>query len=230
MRTLLRSTLVLLTTAGAVWPAVAAASSPAVAWQDACGDNRGYLFYDARRVDVPSTDRTDRFDLRAGSLRATGEGVAARFEMCSPIGEPDGVKGFRSAYASIDERCTVGLAAEEHPAPRLPRRALFFKSCYREPRPGPFADTVDERFTIELPASAVRVDGATMTIRVGRAGLTGEAAAALAPGTAWRNPGSITVEGPTLWGFGGDSEGHTWGESAPSAYDFAGTGGLLVIG
>jgi hypothetical protein len=205
------------------------ANEGAVAFDDSCGDSHGYAFADGQRYDLPPTDRTPRYDLRHVSIESTAHGVRAQLQMCGAIGDPDGLRGYRAVYAQLPGECVVGFGTQESVVPTQPRTATFFESCYKQdtsPLAGtPLGDNVDERFNITLPAGAVTVDAATMTIDLDRTGLTGAAAQVLAPNTVWTDPGAVTVEGQTLWGFGfstgGEGDDHTWGYSAPTAFDGA---------
>ena len=60
-----------------------------------------------------------------------------------------------------------------------------------------------------------------LVVAVARAALSGEAAAALAPGARWDSPFALSQENATLMGFGGDSEGNTDSFIAPTGLDWA---------
>jgi hypothetical protein len=206
-----------------------------IAVSDPCGDNRAAFKYDDQRYDLPETERRPGFDVKHFTLSQTASGVRAVLEMCGPIADSVGLSGWRAAAASLTDECSLTLAVEEGVAPQ--RKGRFIKTCWTTPE-GPAAGTplndgVETRFDITLPDGAFTVSGATMTINLARAGLTGEAAQALAAGTAWKNPGFSTVEGATLGGAGvyADSNGNThgWAWAAPFNYDWGYTQSAFTL-
>lgn len=204
---------------------------PVVSFADACGDNHPYVSRNGETVELPSTDRTPRFDLRQVTVGATGAGAEVRIETCSPIGAADGLRGWRSAYVTLPDDCQLAIGAIEGPLPVPGREAHVSKTCFSyDPDALVLGSKADERFDITLPQSALTVVDGAIVIAVDRAGLTGEAAAAFAPGTVWTQPRAIGTEyGATIFGGSFDTEGNSDSFMAPSGYDYAGGTGTLTL-
>lgn len=214
-------------------PAASAEESGSVAVADACGDNNAYLARNDVRVDLPPTDRTPRFDLKRIEVSSVPGGVSVRFETCSPIGAPDGFKGFRAAYFWLSDDCQLAVGVEEPALPIQPRQPVLAKTCWVEEDRNPLpnvSDHSDPRFRIDLPADAATVEEGALVVTVARAGLTGEAAATLAPGVRWDSPFALSQENATLMGFGGDSEGNSHSFVAPTGLDWAAGDQPFVVG
>lgn len=219
----------------ACWGTPAAvADDGTVAISDPCGDMHGGVRYNDQRVDLPPTPRTARFDLQNVALSSTATGVRATFTSCAAIGENDGLAGLRTVSAYLGGHCYVGFTVLDGVDATKPRQATFEKHCYGDD-PGPLnngmlVDNDDERFSIAVPLT---VNGATMSLEISRAGLTGEAAALLAPGATWTYPSAGAIETATLWGggFGTDDQGHTdyYNYQGPSGVDWTNVGPAFVV-
>jgi hypothetical protein len=207
----------------------AMAENGVLALDDACGDMYRYVRVNDQRVDVPPTDRTATFDLDGVSLASSAAGVRLTFTSCAPVGAPDSLGGVRSFLASLSPTCHLSVTVLDDLNPSAPRHATFSKTCYREDttifRGTPLGSDADLRFSIELPASALKVSGTTMTVDLDRSGLTGEAAQAVAPGAVWQSPSFSTAESVTAGGNGfvGGDAGLNFGWRGPGGFDSAGT-------
>ena len=219
--------LAVLATAALARPALAAEN--AVSVSDPCGDNKAGYEYDGQGKDFPEvTGNRASFDAKQLTVAQTATGVRATFEMCGAIpASSTGLNGWRAAYTLLTKDCELVIGVEEGVLPQ--RQASFAKVCFKEYDGSeafgtPLDPSSDTRFDITLPASALAVNGATMTVDVARAGLTGEAAQALAAGTTWTGLQVGALEGTTLSGFGVsmDNQGnsHSWAWAAPFNYDF----------
>jgi hypothetical protein len=184
-----------------------------VAFSDSCGDNHAHVQYNDTYQEVPATPGSPRFDIKGVRVSSVAGGVAVSITTCEAPGASDGLNGWRGLYPMISDACQLAIVVAEPAAPAQPREARFIETCWDGPEKSPIApfgsDTSYELFDVTLPADAIKVSGDTMTITVLRAGLTGAAAAALAPGAVWRSPLGYAAE--TYWagGAGGDSNGNT---------------------
>ena len=202
---------------------VACAGAPAamanegdVTFSDACGDNHAFVRVNDIRQEIPATPRTPRFDLKAVTIGGVDGGVAVSWSTCEAPGEPDPGQGGRGTTAWLSDDCWLSVYVQEPAAPTQPREGHVSKHCSGDALVGPS----DSRFDVTLPADAITVAGDTLTLTINRAGLTGEAAAALAPGTSWQRPGAFAQEGPWVGG-GGGGDGFQDSEVLPTGVDFA---------
>ena len=211
---------------------VACAGAPAawatdgdVAFSDPCGDNHAYVEHNDTHQDVPGTSRTPQFDLKGVKVAPTANGVSISLTMCQAPSAPDGFGGWRALYPWISGNCQLAIVAQEPLAPAGAREGHFAKTCWGGPDHSPLppftSDTSDQRFDITLPADAISVSGDTLTITLQRAGLTGEAAAALAPGAVWSGVAGYAAENYWVGGGGGDTEGNHDSFLAPTGFDWA---------
>lgn len=226
--------LVCLTVLG-VAAAPAAAQDGGLAADDPCGDNRPYAFVNGTYQELPSTERTPRYDLKRLVVTPGASAVTVRIETCAPIGAPDGLKGFRGAYATLADGCQLAIVADEAAQPGAARQARIVKTCFAQPDsdpesvPVPVGEEPDTRFDIPLPADALALDAGTLVITVAREGLTGEAAAALAAGATWSDVRAAAQESPTTMGGGFDTEGNSWSHLGPTGFDFLRSGADLRL-
>ena len=204
-------------------PAAWASDDGSVAFSDPCGDNHAFVKENDIKQEIPATPRTARYDIKGVRIAPTASGVAVSVTVCDAIGDPDGFLGWRGAYPWVSDDCQLAIVAQESAVPTQPRTPHFMKTCWGGADhgvPPVVSDTSDNRFDIVLPANAVTVSGDTLTITVNRAGMTGEAAAALAPGTVWKNLLGYAAENTWVAGGGGDPAGNG-SFLAPTGMDFA---------
>lgn len=205
-----------------------AAAQNAVSFTDACGDVGGFARVNERRVDLPVMARDRAFDVSAVTVESTGpRRVRVALTMCAAVGDPDTVS-FRGGYARLSDGCSLAIAAEDRVVAPLARRPVLIKTCFA-PSTGPLDDGSDRRFEIELPAAAITVSGPTLAIDVDGTAFTGEAAAAIAPGSRWTGLTALGALGGTTSGGGFDTNGNSEAFSAPGRIDFATTNEELVL-
>jgi hypothetical protein len=211
-------------------------TTTAVSFADACGDNHPFVEINGTRQELPSSDSSARFDIKRVTVDHVADGVSVLTESCAPVGSPDGLKGERLFSARLPDGCYLGIAAIDDLAPGQSRSAHVEKDCYGQsagvavPGVGPVPDTQqgtdDKRFDITLPAGDLTVVDGALLVTVHRSDVasTPEAAAALAPGTAWQQLQMASAEDlETTIGFGGSSDQNNFRWSAPTGIDFAGT-------
>jgi len=186
----------------------ALATEGEVAFSDPCGDNHAFVRVNDIRQEIPATPRTPRYDIKVVRIASVAGGVAVSFTTCEAPGAPDGFEGSRQVAVHV-AGCDLTLGVQEPDVPTQPRTPIVTVNC---PSGG--------GSSISWSADAITVDGDTLTLKVLRANVTGDAAALFAPGAVWTDPVAHAAENTYVTG-GTFGDGPSESEQLPTGRDFA---------